>query len=603
MKLVKVILLLIIFLPISVSAYTKAVVDITNMSISDLSVALDKGYLTSELLVTLYLERIDAYNSEFNAIREINEKALEEARELDQERAQGKVRSKLHGIPIVVKTNIDVEGLATTAGSLALSDNYPIKDALVIQKLKEAGAIILASTNMSEFAFSAGNSLSSYGQVRNAFNTSYTPYGSSGGSAVAVAISMASASLGTDTNSSVRVPASATGLVGMRPSIGLISSDGIIPYDIKRDTVGVISKTVEDNALILSVINEDNKSYNLEQTSLEGVRIGVVDSYLNGSESSVRVNQATDLDIKALANEKIKLLEDMGAELVSISELLNSYYYNLASTSMSGGSFCDGFNSYINGTVGSIRSFRDLVLARGKIYSLDGYLEECNGAWTYDNDEEKRELFENYILNIFQEYDIDLLVYPTTKNKVYPLNSNGTLNAPGSFLGSVIGYPSITVNMGYIDGFPYGLEFFSLKKEEDLLYQVSYLFEQENNLNLVNSPLTPSLYEIPDYIDVLKYYYEENNGVLKEETKAYFLNYSKNSDTENEREAQNLIKKYQEEELLKKYHNNYFIIILILGLLLIVCLVIFMIVYGYLGKRIKIFYFKLGNRIGKGRKF
>ena len=157
--------------------------------------------------------------------------------------------------------------------------------------------------------------------------------------------------------------------------------------------------------------------------------------------------------------------------------------------------------------------------------------------------------------------------------------------------------------MGYIDGFPYGLEFFSLKKEEDLLYQVSYLFEQENNLNLVNSPLTPSLYEIPDYIDVLKYYYEENNGVLKEETKAYFLNYSKNSDTENEKEAQNLIKKYQEEELLKKYHNNYFIIILILGLLLIICLVTFMIVYSYLGKKIKTFYFKLGNRIGKGRKF
>ena len=305
MKLVKVILLLIIFLPISVSAYTKAVVDITKMSISDLADALDKGYLTSELLVTLYLERIDAYNSEFNAIREINKNALEEARELDLERARGNVRSALHGIPIVVKTNIDVEGLATTAGSLALSDNYPIEDALVIKRLKEAGAIILASTNMSEFAFAAGNSFSSYGQVRNAFNTSYTPYGSSGGSAVAVATSMAADSLGTDTNSSVRIPASAAGLVGMRPSMGLISSDGIIPYDVTRDTVGVISKTVEDNALLLSAINENNESYSLNKTSLDGVRIGVIDSYLNGSDSSIRVNQATDVDMKTLSNERI----------------------------------------------------------------------------------------------------------------------------------------------------------------------------------------------------------------------------------------------------------------------------------------------------------
>ena len=328
MKLIKILLILIIFSPVNVFAHTKAVVDITKMSISDLADALDKGYLTSELLVTLYLERIDAYNSEFNAIREINKNALEEARELDLERAYGNVRSALHGIPIVVKTNIDVEGLATTAGSLALSDNYPIEDALVIKRLKEAGAIILASTNMSEFAFAAGNSLSSYGQVRNAFNTSYTPYGSSGGSAVAVATSMAAASLGTDTNSSVRIPASAAGLVGMRPSMGLISSDGIIPYDVTRDTVGVISKTVEDNALLLSVINENNESYSLNKTSLDGVRIGVIDSYLNESDSSIRVNQATDEDIKTLANEKIQLLEDMGAELVSISELLNSYYYN-----------------------------------------------------------------------------------------------------------------------------------------------------------------------------------------------------------------------------------------------------------------------------------
>ena len=136
MKLVKIAFILFLFFPMSVLASTKAVVDITSMSITELADALDKGYLTSELLVTLYLERIEAYDNEFNAIHTINENALEEARALDEERENGQVRSLLHGIPIVVKTNIDVTGLPTTAGAKALSDNMPLEDATVIQKLQ-----------------------------------------------------------------------------------------------------------------------------------------------------------------------------------------------------------------------------------------------------------------------------------------------------------------------------------------------------------------------------------------------------------------------------------------------------------------------------------
>ena len=339
MKYLKILLVILLFYPCTVLANTKAVVDITSMSITQLADALDKGYLTSELLVTLYLERIDAYNQEFNAIREINENALNEAKELDEERESGKVRSILHGIPIVVKTNIDVTGLATTAGSAALSDNYPLEDAEVIKKLKEAGAIILASTNMSEFAFAASNSNSSYGSVKNVFNTSYTPYGSSGGSAVAVSASFAAASLGTDTNSSVRLPAAAAGLVGLRPSLGLISADGVIPYDTTRDTVGILSKTVEDNAIILSIINDEGKDYDPNLETLDGIKIGVINSYLKGTSSSIRINSKTDEDIYNLAKEKITLLEKNGAQIVYIDELLNSYYYNITTSTMSGDSF------------------------------------------------------------------------------------------------------------------------------------------------------------------------------------------------------------------------------------------------------------------------
>ena len=599
MKFIKYIVILFLLFPVTVNAYTKAVVDITSMSITDLKDALDKGYLTSELLVTLYLERIDAYNSKFNAIREINESALEEARKLDKEREEGNVRSILHGIPIVVKTNIDVEGLATTAGAKALSDNYPNEDAKVIQKLKDAGAIILASTNMSEFAFAASNSVSSYGTVRNAFNPSYTSYGSSGGSAVAVATSFAAASLGTDTNSSVRLPAAAAGLVGLRPSIGLISTEGVIPYDILRDTVGILSKTVEDNAIILSIINEEAKTYSPNLDSLEGVTIGVINSYLKGEDSSIRVNSKTDLDIYNLTTKKIELLKEAGANIVYIDELIDRYYYNIATSTMSGDSFCDGFNDYILNTTGTIRSFRSLVNASGKIYSLNGYLGGCNGSWTYDLNTvtEKKEIFENHILDIFKENDLDLIVYPTTKNKVFTLSSGSSASAPGSFLGSVIGYPSLTVPMGNIDEFSYGLEFFSLKNEENLLYNVAYLFEQKNNLDITNSTLTPSLYEIPEYINKLKKYYEQ--GVeLKEEMKNYFLNYSKNTDEENEEMALNLIEEYQEIEIRKREEKmnkeeSSKVALTIIGIFLGLSLFLFLLIYIILVKKIGELYKKI----------
>ena len=608
MKWIKTIFILILIYPITVFASTAAVVDITNMSITDIADALDKGYLTSELLVTLYLERIEAYDDDFNAIRELNENALEEAAALDKEREEGHVRSILHGIPIVVKTNIDVAGLATTAGATALSDNYPLEDAEVIKKLKDAGAIILASTNMSEFAFAASNSLSSYGNVKNAFNTRYTPYGSSGGSAVAVALSFAAASLGTDTNSSVRLPASAAGLVGLRPSLNLISTDGVIPYDTLRDTVGILSKTVEDNAILLSIMNEEEKTYEANLESLEGIKIGVINSYLKGSSSSIRVNSKTDEDIYNLASAKLKLLEDAGAELIYIDELLDSYYYNIATSTMSGDSFCDGFNNYITGTTGTIRSFRKLALSKGKIYSLSGYLSSCNNAWTYDLNKvlEKKEIFENHILKVFDNYDLDLIVYPTTKNKVFTLSSGSSASAPGSFLGSVIGYPSITVPMGYINEFPYGLEFFSLKNEENLLYSVADIFEEVNNLGLTNSPLAPSLYEIPDYIETLMTYYEAEENELTTKAKEYFLNYSNKSEEENEIEANILIQEYRKLETkqndLEKENEVLKVFIMILFTFIFLSTILFVLIYRMLTKKLKVVYKKIKKQDRQNKK-
>lgn len=555
-KLKYIIAILISLIPLNVFAYDKSVVDITKTSIEDLSDALDKGYLTSELLVKLYLDRIEAYNQEFNAIRELNPNALAEAKTLDNERQNGYVRGPLHGIPILVKTNIDVLGIMTTAGAKSLQDNYPKSDATVIKKLKDAGAIILGSTNMSEFAFQAIASNSSYGNVKNAFNTQYSPNGSSGGSAVAIATSFAAASLGTDTNSSVRAPASAAGLVGLRPTLGLISSEGVIPYDLERDTVGILTKTVQDNALILDIIADNDNYKNSTKNNLSDFKIGVITGYVDGYANEYGANSKTDTDISALTNEKLQLLKDNGANLIAIDRLVNSYYSNIASSTMTGISFCTGFNNYIKNTTGKIRSFKDLVYAEGHIYGISGYLSGCTGAWQNNlkNINAKKKIFEDHILEVMKEYDVEVLVYPTMKAKQLKLNQGGSLNAPGSGLSPVIGYPSITIPMGYIDNLPYGLEFFSTKYNEENLYKIASIFEKLNGLELSNSPLTPSLYEIPDYISELKglyeqYYQNKNYTKLINNTKNFFLEYHHNDTLKNEELATKLIEEFKNKKV------------------------------------------------------
>lgn len=597
MKLLKYIILIIIFImPIKVSAYEKSVIDITKMSIEDLSDAMDKGYITSELLVKLYLDRIDAYDSKFNAIREINNNAINEAKRLDEERRQGTVRSLLHGIPIVVKTNIDVKGIPTTAGAKALKDNYPNEDAEVIKKLRNAGAIILGSTNMSEFAFQASLSNSSYGNVKNAFNPLYSPNGSSGGSAVAVALSFSAASLGTDTNSSIRLPASAASLVGIRPTFGLLSNKGVIPYDIFRDTVGVMSKTVKDNALILSAIN-DKYNYNISKNfDLSSIKIGAINAYVDGIKNETGPHTITDGDIKNLIHQKIDLLESNGANIVYIDKLLNNYYRNIASSTMTGISFCTGFNEYIENTRGKIRSFKDLVYSNGHIYGISGYLSGCTNNWKYSlpKTNAKKKEFENHVLEVMKENDVDIIIYPTIKAKLLKLNETRSLNAPGGSLSSVIGYPSLTVPMGFIDNLPYGLEIFSTKNNEELLYNIANVFESLNNNEIITSPLAPTLYEIPEYILELKELYEfnlnnKNFKDLNNRAKTYFLNYNQNELEKNEAEALNLIKEFKENkvknEILKSNHEiSYNNILLIINLFIII---LFIIIYALLINSIK----------------
>ena len=560
------------FLFSNVNALTKVQVDVTTMSIEELLVAMDKGYLTSEKLVNIYLERIEAYDDMFNSINQVNENAVEQAKKLDEERVNGNLRGKLHGIPILVKCNIDSYGMPTTAGTKALKDNYPKENSFVVQKLVDEGAIILGSTNMSEMAFSAGNSYSSYGYVRNVFNIEYTSYGSSGGSAVAVAAAFAAASLGTDTNSSVRIPAAGAGIVGVRPTLGLVSRDGVIPYDVERDTVGVLSRSVSDNALLLNIIsgvdkndektkNSNEMNIDVSNSSLKGVVIGVPTQYTKGSSKYSGVMGLTDSDIYNLVEQSISKLEAAGATLVYLDDFVKSSNLTLASQSMSGITMCDGFNNYIKGTTGTIRSFTDLVNAKGKVYDLSGYVGGCNGKlYSKANKDAMKVTYRNYVDNYFEKYELDVILYPTIKNKVFGYKEKGSIS-PGSSLGSAIGYPSITVPMGFFEDFSYGIEFFTQAYNEKAIYNVAASFEKVNGNTISNSKLTPNLYEIPNEVTKLIILYEEvlvkdsTTAVVKEwlnETGSFLINYS---DYKNEKEvAIELLNKYESQAI--KYLSN-----------------------------------------------
>lgn len=574
------VLLLSLFFVNKVSALTEAPIDINEMSMVEISDALDKGIITSEQLVNMYLERIEAYDERFNSINQLNENALEDAKKLDKERLEGKVRSKLHGVPILVKCNIDVYGIPTTAGTKSLSDNYPLENSFVVQKLIDAGAIVLGSTNMSELAFSAKNSYSSYGQVNNVFNVSYTPYGSSGGSAVAVSAGFAAVALGTDTNSSVRLPAAGAGLVGLRPTLGLVSRNGVIPYDIERDTVGILSKTVEDNALVLSIIGgkDDNdsytkdsfiKEYDVANKLLEGVRIGVATQYVTGSANSSGVVGLTDTDIEALVYESLKKMEDAGAEIVYLDNFAKYKYYKAAYSTYAGISMCDNFNEYIKNTTGSIRSFEELNRDKGHIQGLNGYAAGCGYNYKPKSYRDNlKEPYREYTQSFYDDYDLDVVVYPTLKNKVFVINE-GDNNSPGSIISSVIGYPSVTVPMGFLsDGFSYGLEFLGEPYEEEKLLSIASSFEDVNNYGIVNSKLTPSLYEIGDNVTKLVDLYEDNLETSDKEwineVQDYFKNY--NNIEDKDAKALELVNNFDDSDKTK---SNIWEIILVVGLVVI----------------------------------
>lgn len=480
--------------------------ELEEVGIAELQARMESGELTARQLVGMYLDRIHALDKngpQLNSIIEINPDALQIATELDRERAAGNVRGPLHGIPIAIKDNIDTaDRMLTTAGSLALVDSMPLQDATVVTRLREAGAIIIAKTNLSEWANFRGNNSSSGwsargGQTRNPYITDRNPCGSSSGSGTAPSANLVAAALGTETDGSIVCPSNNCGLVGIKPTVGLTSRAGVVPIAHTQDTVGPMARTVADAAAVLSAIVgpddrdpataeaqnvSDDYTQFLDPEGLAGARIGVARQLFGFSQEADRVMV-----------DAIQAMADAGAEIIDPVELPN-----LEEIEASGAEFQvllyefgPDMEAYLAGrTANSPKTMADLVefnrehsdvelkwfgqehmIAAAALPGLDApeylaYLEQSRDGSRAQLDQ------------ALEANNLDAIIAPTG-SPAWPIDLiNGDHFLGGSSSPAArAGYPLVTVPAGYVYGLPVGVTFMGRAWDEGTLIRLASGFE------------------------------------------------------------------------------------------------------------------------------
>ncbi len=484
-------------------------VDLDAATIQQLAAAMDAGTVTSEKLVQLSLARIDAYDDKgplLNAVLTRNAKALEQARALDAERkAKGK-RSLLHGIPVVLKDNFDTFDLPTTGGSILLEGSVPPDDAFVVKKLREAGAIILAKVNLSEFA--SGGAFSSLGgQTRNPHDPLRTPSGSSGGTGAAVAAAYATLGLGTDTGGSVRGPSTSNGIVGLKPTHGLLSRDGIIPLALSFDTGGPMARSVSDIAVALGVMTgvdpadaatkksegkfETDYTKYLNAGALKGARIGVardflgqdqeVDWVIEASIAAMRAAGATIVDVRFP-----KWLLDAKGEFytavrypefpVQIQQYLATLKPGFPKTLAEMSERSDTLVSTRPDGAGPNAPRWNLF----KRELASGSMTDPRYTSVHDFG---LPLVQAILDGAFTANTLDAIVYPTSSRRPEFINAPpdvpGGGAASGSNLANLSGFPDLIVPAGFTtDRLPVGISFVGRAFTEGKLIGLGYAFEQ-----------------------------------------------------------------------------------------------------------------------------
>ena len=500
--------------------------DVSDKSISELQADLSAGRLTSEQLVKLYLARIDAIDRNGPALHSVialNPNALADARALDAERKATGARGPLHGIPILVKDNIETaDPVATTAGSLALADNITHRDAPVVARLRAAGVIILGKANLSEWAnIRSSRSISGWsaigGLVKNPYVLDRSACGSSSGSGAAVAASLAAAALGTETDGSLVCPGSLNGIVALKPTVGLASRTHIVPISHSQDTPGPMTRSVTDAALLMTVMAgsdaDDPASVDadmhkadyfaaLQQASLKGKRLGVI----------VPDAGALPSETDAVFSEALSALKTAGAEVVEIKNFvpppaelgateltvlqyelkhdLNAYFAGLPT-------------GYKSKTLSDVISFnartpRETVLFGQDLFEAAERTSNLADPAYVKARDDLRKVTRGILDKLFAENRLDALIRSTDEPsfRIDVLKGdNDSSNA--SFLPATAGYPHLTVPMGYVRGLPVGISFVGQAWSEASLFALGYAFEQATSAR--KSPtFIPSVEASPD---------------------------------------------------------------------------------------------------------
>nr|WP_315211850.1 amidase [uncultured Flavobacterium sp.] len=491
---------------------SNAVFELDEETIGSLREKLISGKYTSEQLVQLYLKRIesiDATGPQLHSVIEVNPDAVAIAVAMDKELKAGKSRGPLHGIPVLIKDNIDTaDKMQTTAGSLAMAGNIASKDAFVVKKLREAGAIIIGKTNLSEWAnFRSTQSCSGWssrgGQTKNPYILDHNPCGSSAGSGAAVSANLCVVAVGTETDGSIVCPASVNGIVGIKPTVGLVSRSGIIPISKTQDTAGPMARTVTDAAILLgaiTAIDEDDsvtleskgkaqKDYTtfLDINALKGKRIGIE-----------KKPQGNNKYINALLADAINLLKKQGAIIIEIDYLEKINALGQAEFEVLQYEFKDGLNSYLataNAKVKNLKEVIDFNVAnedKAMPYFKQETLESSNTKKGLDDKKYTDALNVSFegskgVLNaVFEDNKLDAICGITmgpacSIDMIYGDRWGGySLTSPAA----ASGYPHITVPNGMVYDLPVGLSFFGTPYTEGELIGLGYAYEQASKKRL-----------------------------------------------------------------------------------------------------------------------
>ncbi len=481
----------------------KRPLELDEITIDKLREGYRNNIFTIEEVVKNYIDRIrliDKNGPELHSVIIINPDALKIAGILDKELKEGKIRGPLHGIPVLLKDNIDThDKMPTTAGSRALQDSYPLHDSYIAKRLREAGAVILGKANLSEWAnFRGEKSISGWSGVGglgvNPYVLDRSTCGSSSGSAASVSANLTAVAVGTETNGSIVCPSQTNGVVGLKPTVGLVSRSGVIPISYSQDSPGPIARTVKDAAILLGTMtgvdNRDDKTQAskgksfkdytqfLKKDGLKGKRIGVITSLMGANQ-----------DVDVLYKNAIQVLEDQGAELVQIDSIMSAEV-GVLSMKIMVYEFHKGLNDYFKslGAKSKIKSVAD-VIAFNKHDSIElKYFGQEYLEMKPVSEKEYREAVKKIqklsrdkgIDRVMKKYKIDAIIGPTGGPawKIDLKNGDHFGKVSTSSYAAIAGYPNITVPMGFVGELPVGISFFGAAWSEPVLLQIAYAYEQ-----------------------------------------------------------------------------------------------------------------------------